>query len=60
MLKKNKIKVSAASVAASNIGGDFYDFAEFPGDNLGVVIGDISGKGISGALYMAKVISDFR
>jgi sigma-B regulation protein RsbU (phosphoserine phosphatase) len=60
VLKKNKIRVSAASVAASNIGGDFYDFADFPGDNVGVVVGDISGKGISGALYMAKVISDFR
>jgi sigma-B regulation protein RsbU (phosphoserine phosphatase) len=60
VFEKGNIRLSAVSQPASNIGGDFYDFIEPPGDRVGVAIGDISGKGISGALFMAKAMSDFR
>lgn len=60
VLKKGKISISAVNISAANIGGDFYDFIERPDETLGVVVGDVSGKGISGALYMSKIISDFR
>ena len=35
------------------IGGDFYDFFKLPNGKIGVVIGDVSGKGISAAILMA-------
>jgi phosphoserine phosphatase RsbU/P len=52
--------VEAKSVPASAVGGDFYDFFTPDADRLGVVIGDISGKGVPAALFMAKLISEFR
>jgi sigma-B regulation protein RsbU (phosphoserine phosphatase) len=59
-LRKNHISVSAINIPASKIGGDLYDFIELQDNKLGILIGDVSGKGISGALYMSKIISDFR
>ena len=45
---------------AYEVGGDFYDFIRLPGDRLGIVVGDVSGKGISAALYMARLTRDLR
>lgn len=45
---------------AYEVGGDFYDFVKLPGDKLGVVVGDVSGKGVSAALYMARLTRDLR
>lgn len=47
--------LSAVYEAARQVGGDFYDFFELPDgpDRLGVVIADVSGKGVPAALYMA-------
>ncbi len=39
--------------AAKEVGGDFFDFFLIDNDNLGVVIGDVSGKGIPAAIFMA-------
>jgi serine phosphatase RsbU (regulator of sigma subunit) len=39
--------------AAHQVGGDFYDFFELPGQRLGLVIADVADKGIPAALYMA-------
>lgn len=46
--------------AAQEVGGDFYDFIPLEDDRLGVLIGDVSGKGVASALFMAKLTSDFR
>ncbi len=45
---------------AYEVGGDFYDFIRLPGDRVGIVVGDVSGKGISAALYMARLTRDLR
>jgi len=45
---------------AAGVGGDFYDVLELSGGRLGVVVGDACGKGVSAALYAAKVLSDLR
>jgi serine phosphatase RsbU (regulator of sigma subunit) len=38
---------------ANEVGGDFYDFLQFDDGKLGIVIGDVSGKGVPAALVMA-------
>ncbi|HEY4056456.1 MAG TPA: SpoIIE family protein phosphatase [Kofleriaceae bacterium] len=45
---------------AYQIGGDFYDFIWHDPSHLGVAIGDVSGKAISAALYMARLTSELR
>ncbi len=58
--KKDRLMLSAINLSATQVGGDLYDFIELSPNKVGVLIGDVSGKGISAALYMAKVLSDFR
>ena len=45
---------------ARYVGGDFYDFIYFPDGRLGIVIGDVSGKGVPAALVMATTRSLIR
>ncbi|NND44742.1 MAG: SpoIIE family protein phosphatase [Xanthomonadales bacterium] len=40
-------------VSARELGGDFYDVIEIDRDRIGIVIADVSGKGVSAALFMA-------
>jgi serine phosphatase RsbU (regulator of sigma subunit) len=37
---------------AREVGGDLYDFIPFEGDRLGIVVADVSGKGVPASLYM--------
>jgi phosphoserine phosphatase RsbU/P len=45
---------------AREVGGDYYDFLELPGNNLGIVIGDVSGKGVPASLLMASLHASIR
>ena len=47
-------------VQASQVGGDYYDFLDLGRDRLGLVIGDISGKGMAAALLMANLQANLR
>ena len=49
------LAVTALCVPAREVGGDYYDFFRLPGECLGVLIADVSGKGTSAALYMAEL-----
>lgn len=44
--------IQAAWQAARQVGGDFYDFISLPDKRLGVVIADVSDKGVPAALFM--------
>jgi serine phosphatase RsbU (regulator of sigma subunit) len=46
--------------SANQVGGDYYDYVELPGSRLAVVLGDVSGKGVSAALVMAKLSGEVR
>lgn len=45
--------IFASMQAAREVGGDFYDFFMIDNDRIGFVIGDVSGKGVPAAIFMA-------
>jgi len=47
-------------IQARQVGGDYYDFLALGPERLGLVIGDIAGKGIAGALLMASLQANLR
>ncbi|HEV8043166.1 MAG TPA: GAF domain-containing SpoIIE family protein phosphatase [Bryobacteraceae bacterium] len=51
--ERTDFDIHAQMTSAKAVGGDFFDFFLIDDDHLGVVIGDVSGKGIPAALYMA-------
>jgi serine phosphatase RsbU (regulator of sigma subunit)/catechol 2,3-dioxygenase-like lactoylglutathione lyase family enzyme len=45
---------------ARQVGGDYYDFLDLGRERLGLIVGDISGKGIAAALLMANLQANLR
>jgi sigma-B regulation protein RsbU (phosphoserine phosphatase) len=45
------------SIPAEEVGGDFYHYLQFDDDRTGIAVGDVSGKGVSAALFMAVSVS---
>lgn len=56
----DRFSVAAQNIPATAVGGDLFDFFEIDPQRVGLVIGDVSGKGVPAALYMARLISDLR
>ncbi len=54
MPKVPGLEVAGTSIAAQEVGGDYYDVFQI-GDKLAVIVGDVSGKGTAAAFYMAQV-----
>lgn len=54
------IDLDALSTPAFEVGGDYYDFLMIDNDHLGVLVGDVSGKGVSAAFYMAEMKGIFQ
>jgi serine phosphatase RsbU (regulator of sigma subunit) len=56
--------VAGVSVPATEVGGDYFDYVRFANGNPGIIIADVSGKGVPAALYMATlkgaVLADMR
>jgi len=53
------VEIAARTIPAREVGGDFYDFIEMDG-RVGLLIGDVSGKGVSAGLLMAGARSTYR
>jgi serine phosphatase RsbU (regulator of sigma subunit) len=51
---------SGICVQARQVGGDYFDFLDLGRERLGLVVGDISGKGIAAALLMANLQANLR
>lgn len=54
------LEFAGLCLQARRVGGDYYDFLALGQDRLGLVIGDISGKGIAAALLMANLQANLR
>lgn len=55
-----RMEVYGLTRPAKVVGGDFYDFARLDEDHIGLLIGDVSGKGVPAALTMALLLAEFR
>ena len=51
---------AAFTLPARTIGGDYYDFLDLGGEQVGIAVADVSGKGISAALVMSAVQASLR
>ena len=56
----NTLQYAGTCIQARQVGGDYYDFLNLGRERLGLVIGDISGKGIAAALLMANLQANLR
>jgi serine phosphatase RsbU (regulator of sigma subunit)/predicted enzyme related to lactoylglutathione lyase len=54
------LEYAGVCIQARKVGGDYYDFLDLGQGRLGLVIGDISGKGIAAALLMANLQANVR
>lgn len=54
------VELASAYVPCYGLGGDLYDFIELPRNNVGLVIADVSGKGVPASLTMASVRAAIR
>lgn len=54
------LEYAGGCIQARRVGGDYYDFLDLGPGRLGLVLADISGKGISGALLMANLQANLR
>jgi serine phosphatase RsbU (regulator of sigma subunit) len=48
------VSIETLTITAYEVGGDYYDFFHYSDNLLGLIIGDVSGKGTSAAFYMAE------
>ena len=50
-------RINACMLPARDVGGDLYDYIELDNGKICVVIADVSGKGVSAALFMSRAIT---
>jgi len=54
------LEYAGVCMQARQVGGDYYDFLNLGQDRLGLILGDIAGKGIAAALLMANLQANLR
>lgn len=58
--ENNAVNLWGLMKAAHAVGGDFYDYFKIDAENIGFVIGDVSGKGVPTALILVKAMTLIR
>jgi len=53
--KVDGLDLAAKTVAARSVGGDYYDFIRFSDGQVGMIVGDVAGKGTPAALLMSSL-----
>ena len=59
-MTKEDIEIQAELKPAKIVGGDFYDYYRLSDEEVAILIGDVSGKGIPAAMFMMKTITCFK
>lgn len=59
-LRLGLTEVKGVSIPAREVGGDFFNYFMMPGGEIALLVGDVSGKGVSAALLMANVQATLR
>ncbi len=49
------LEIAGISIPAQEVGGDYFDYLNGVANEITIIVGDVSGKGTSAALYMSKV-----
>lgn len=59
-LRSGPAEIGGISVPAREVGGDFFNYFVLPDGRLALLVGDVSGKGVSAALLMANIQATLR
>jgi serine phosphatase RsbU (regulator of sigma subunit) len=59
-LRAGAAEIAGVSIPARQVGGDFFNYFVLPDGRLALLIGDVSGKGVSAALLMANIQATLR
>jgi serine phosphatase RsbU (regulator of sigma subunit) len=59
-LRLGAAEIKGLSIPAREVGGDFFNYFALPDGRLALLVGDVSGKGVSAALLMANVQATLR
>lgn len=59
-LRSGAAEIAGVSIPAREVGGDFFNYFLLPDGRLALLVGDVSGKGVSAALLMANIQATLR
>jgi serine phosphatase RsbU (regulator of sigma subunit) len=59
-LTSGSAEIAGVSIPARQVGGDFFNYFVLPDGRLALLVGDVSGKGVSAALLMANIQATLR
>ena len=59
-LRAGAAEIAGVSIPARQVGGDFFNYFVLPDGRLALLVGDVSGKGVSAALLMANIQATLR